>query len=151
MKTVKITLILGLLISIGFSNSIYAQYKYGSETNKCKTNLSIFYEYAKVGNYAPAEEPWNWCMENCPSSSKNLYKYGLLMKAKKYDIAAGVLATKTEPTGGNYVQVGKKYYDNSKADKAELAKNAPEIRSRTIKPAAFDATERKAVTGVGAP
>ena len=44
MKIVKTTLILGLLLSLGFGNSIYAQDKYGTDPNKCKTNLSIFYE-----------------------------------------------------------------------------------------------------------
>ena len=127
MKIVKTTLILGLLLSFGLGNSIYAQDKYGADPNKCKTNLSIFYEYAKVGNYGPALEPWNWCMENCPASSKNLYKYGLLMKAHEYDIVAGVIETKTEPTGSNFVKVGKKYYNNANADKVKLAKIAAEI------------------------
>ena len=45
-----------------------AKDKYGSEPDKCKTNLSIFYEYAKVKNYTSAYEPWKWCIENCPQS-----------------------------------------------------------------------------------
>ncbi|MCK5676942.1 MAG: hypothetical protein KAH72_00495, partial [Flavobacteriaceae bacterium] len=73
---------------LGITFSINAQDKYGSDPNKCKTNLSIFYEYAKVGNYTPAYEPWNWCMENCPASSKNLYKYGIKMAEDKYDKAS---------------------------------------------------------------
>ncbi|MCF6297946.1 MAG: hypothetical protein L3J08_08195 [Flavobacteriaceae bacterium] len=87
MKT-KITLMtMGLFLFLGTSIPTYAQDKYGSEPDKCKTNLSIFYEHAKVGNYESAQEPWEWCIENCPTSSKNLYKYGLKMAESRYDKA----------------------------------------------------------------
>lgn len=79
----KLGLAIGVFLLLGLV-TINAQDKYGSEPNKCKTNLSIFYEYAKVGNYKPAYEPWKWCIENCPKSSKNLYKYGLKMEEDKY-------------------------------------------------------------------
>jgi len=127
MKTLKTIMILGLILLLGLNNSIYAQDKYGADPDKCKTNLSIFYEYAKVGNYDAAEEPWNWCMQNCPSSSKNLYKYGLLMAEDKYDRAAGIMATTTEPVGATFKKVGKKYYNPAMANKAEMEKIAQEI------------------------
>lgn len=88
MKTKNTILTIGMILILGITFSINAQDKYGSDPNKCKTNLSIFYEYAKVGNYTPAYEPWNWCMENCPASSKNLYKYGIKMAEDKYDKAS---------------------------------------------------------------
>ena len=88
MKTKNTILTIGMILFLGITFSINAQDKYGSDPNKCKTNLSIFYEYAKVGNYTPAYEPWNWCMENCPASSKNLYKYGIKMAEDKYDKAS---------------------------------------------------------------
>ena len=127
MKTLQTAMILGLVLFLGTNNSIYAQNKYGADPNKCKTNLSIFYEYAKVGNDDPAIEPWNWCMENCPSSSKNLYKYGLLMAKDRYDEAAGIMETTTEPTGVEFKKVGKKYYNPLLANKAEMTKISAEI------------------------
>ena len=84
MKTKNTILTIGLVLFLGMTFSINAQDKYGSEPDKCKTNLSIFYEYAKVGNYKPAYDPWKWCIENCPSSSKNLYKYGIKMEEDRY-------------------------------------------------------------------
>ena len=81
-------LVMSFFLLIGISNS-YAQNKYGAEPDKCKTNLSIFYEYAKAKNYAPAYEPWTWVFENCPSSSKNIYKYGLLIAEDRYEKATG--------------------------------------------------------------
>lgn len=87
MKTKNTILAIGLFLFLGMTFSAYAQDKYGSDPKKCQTNLSIFYEYAKVGNYEPAYEPWSWCMENCPASSKNLYKYGIKMAEAKYDKA----------------------------------------------------------------
>ncbi len=127
MKTLQTAMILGLVLFLGTKNSIYAQNKYGADPNKCKTNLSIFYEYAKVGNYEPAIEPWNWCMQNCPSSSKNLYKYGLKMAEDRYDKAAGIMATTTEPIGVEFKKADKKYYNPLLANKAEMAKISAEI------------------------
>jgi len=123
MKAKKTVMMIGLFLFLGTTLSIYAQDKYGNEPDKCKTNLSIFYEYAKVGNYEPALEPWNWCMDNCPSSSKNLYKYGLKMIQARYNKAAGIIEIKgTAPKGANFKKVGKEYFDSSKANKAEMAK-----------------------------
>ena len=127
MKTIKKATILGLFLLIVSNYSIYAQDKYGADPDKCKTNLSIFYEYAKVGNYTSAVEPWEWCIENCPSSSKNLYKYGLLMAEDRYNKAAGIMAKGTKPTGDQFKNVGKNYYDLTKSNKAEMAKISEEI------------------------
>jgi len=81
-------LIFSLFLLAGISN-VYAQDKYGSEPEKCKTNLSIFYEYAKAKNYGPAYEPWTWVLENCPKGSKNIYKYGLRIAQDRYEKATG--------------------------------------------------------------
>lgn len=126
----KKTVIIGLFLLLGTTLSIYAQDKYGNEPDKCKTNLSIFYEYAKVGNYDPALEPWQWCMDNCPKSSKNLYKYGLKMIQARYDKAAGLIDVKgAAPSGANIKKIGKLYYDSSKSNKAEMAKIFLEINA----------------------
>ncbi len=82
------SVLFGLFLLAGISN-IYGQNKYGTEPDKCKTNLSIFYEYAKAKNYEPAYEPWTWVLENCPKSSKNIYKYGLIIAKDRYTKATG--------------------------------------------------------------
>ncbi len=81
-------LLFSLFLLAGISN-VYAQDKYGAEPEKCKTNLSIFYEYAKAKNYAPAYEPWTWVFDNCPKGSKNIYKYGLIIAKDRYEKATG--------------------------------------------------------------
>ena len=81
-------LLFSLFLLAGISN-VYAQDKYGSEPEKCKTNLSIFFEYAKAKNYAPAYEPWTWVFDNCPKASKNIYKYGLIIAEDRYEKATG--------------------------------------------------------------
>jgi len=81
-------LLFSLFLLAGISN-VYAQDKYGSDPEKCKTNLSIFYEYAKAKNYEPAYEPWTWVVENCPKGSKNIYSYGLKIAQYRYDKATG--------------------------------------------------------------
>ncbi len=69
--------------------SLYGQDKYGSEPDKCKTNLSLFHEAVKMGNYEAAMEPWKWCLENCPEASKIIYSDGIKMTEAIYDKNAG--------------------------------------------------------------
>ena len=88
MKRNVTNLVLSLILLLGVSEA-YGQDKYGADAEKCKTNLSIFYEYAKAKNYDPAYEPWTWVLENCPKSSKNVYKYGLKIAEHRYNNATG--------------------------------------------------------------
>lgn len=81
-------LVFSLFLLAGVSN-VYAQDKYGAEPDKCKTNLSIFYEYAKAKNYGPAYEPWTWVFDNCPQASKNIYSQGLKIAEDRYEKATG--------------------------------------------------------------
>jgi len=85
----NITQLLFSLFLLAAISNVYAQDKYGTEPEKCKTNLSIFYEYAKAKNYGPAYEPWTWVVENCPKGSKNIYKYGLKIAEDRYNKATG--------------------------------------------------------------
>jgi len=93
MKKLTISLIISFVMLIGLQ-SISAQNKYGNDVEKCKTNLSIFYEYAKAKNYDAAYEPWLWCMDNCPKGSKTLYTYGL--KISKSRLKKATPATKSD-------------------------------------------------------
>jgi tetratricopeptide (TPR) repeat protein len=49
------------------------------DVENCKANNSIFYEFAKNGNYADAIKPWTDLYNACPDYSKNIYKYGALI------------------------------------------------------------------------
>jgi tetratricopeptide (TPR) repeat protein len=130
MKTKKTVLALGLFLFLGLTLSIYAQDKYGSEPEKCKTNLSLFHEAAKMKNYKAAYEPWKWCLENCPESSKVIYSSGLKMAEAKYNKFAGELIPskgKKIVTNDHIFKVDRQYFDVSLANKAELLKIASEI------------------------
>ncbi|MCB0473508.1 MAG: hypothetical protein KDC69_04300 [Flavobacteriaceae bacterium] len=87
MKKNVTTLALSLFLLIGIGN-VFAQDKYGAEPDKCKTNLSIFYEYAKVKNYDAAYEPWKWCFDNCPAAHIGIYSQGLKIAEDRYEKAA---------------------------------------------------------------
>lgn len=88
MKRNVTNLMLSLFLLAGI-NVAYGQDKYGAEPETCKTNLSIFYEYAKAGNFDPAYEPWTWVLENCPKASKNIYSRGLKIAEHRYKNASG--------------------------------------------------------------
>ena len=130
MKTKKTVFAIGLFLYIGLTFSIYAQDKYGSEPDKCKTNLSLFNEAAKMKNYDAAYEPWKWCFDNCPKASKVIYSSGLKMIESKYDKSAGELTTikgQKIVTNDHIFKVDRQYFDVAKANKAELKKLASEI------------------------
>jgi len=130
MKTKKTVFAIGLFLYIGLPFSIYAQDKYGSEPDKCKTNLSLFNEAAKMKNYEAAYEPWKWCFDNCPKASKVIYSSGLKMVESKYNKFAGELTTikgQKIVTNDHIFKVDRQYFDISKANKAELKKLAVEI------------------------
>lgn len=54
-----------------------AQERSEEASTKCNQNHSLFYEYARNGNYADALEPWEALYNDCPELSKNIYKYGV--------------------------------------------------------------------------
>lgn len=113
------TLAMSLFLLIGIGN-VYAQDKYGAEPDKCKTNLSIFYEYAKVKNYDAAYEPWKWCFDNCPASHITIYSQGLKIAEDRYekaaagekDVASGLIDQVYEKRIQNFPKnLGKVYSD----------------------------------------
>lgn len=130
MKSAKTVLIVVMLFLTGGSFTGYAQDKYGSEPDKCKTNLSLFHEAVKMGNYDAAYEPWKWCLENCPEASKIIFSDGIKMAEDKYDMAAGRLELKKgekAPTNDNIVKVEKDYFDTTKLNKQQMAEHAIEV------------------------
>jgi hypothetical protein len=69
--------------------SAFSQDKYGETPELCKEKLSEFYEFARYKDYTYSYEPWLWSFENCPASSKNIYKYGLKIVEDRYEKATG--------------------------------------------------------------
>ncbi len=126
MKTKKTVWTLGMLLFLGATISINAQDKYGAEPDKCKTNLSLFSEAAKVKNYAAAKEPWQWCYDNCPKSSTAIYVYGVKMAEDAFNKAAGILPGKAKESE-TIIKVGREYFDISKSNKAEMDKIAQQV------------------------
>ncbi len=130
MKSAKTVLMAVVLLLTGGSFSAYAQDKYGSDPDNCKTNLSLFHEAIKMGNYQAAYEPWKWCLDNCPEASKVIYSDGLKMTKDKYDISAGkMVVNKGEKieTSDYILKVEKSYFDTSKLNKTEMGQHAQEI------------------------
>jgi hypothetical protein len=81
--------LLFILICLLSFEDAFSQDKYGEKPEDCKLKLSEFFEYAKNKDYQYAYDAWLWTFENCPKSSKNIYKYGLLMAEDRYEKATG--------------------------------------------------------------
>jgi len=130
MKLAKMLLIVLALFLSGGVSTAYGQDKYGSEPDKCKTNLSLFHEAVKMGNYSAAHEPWKWCVDNCPEASMVIYSDGIKMGEAQYDASAGEIAVKkggNAPTGDYVLKVESSYYDTSKSNKTEMVKYAKDV------------------------
>tara|TARA_R110002073_G_scaffold279026_1_gene442806 strand:+ start:35709 stop:37070 length:1362 start_codon:yes stop_codon:yes gene_type:complete len=69
--------------------SAFAQENTSETTEECRTKISLFYEYAKVGDYDNSYEPWLWCLDNCPDGSKNIYILGLKIAEDRYAKVTG--------------------------------------------------------------
>jgi len=139
MKAKITVLAMGLFLFLGMTVSTYGQDKYGSEPDKCKTNLSLFHEAVKMKNYTAALEPWEWCYDNCPEASKVIYSDGLKMFEAKYDAAAGVIVPKKGQkiqTSDDVIKVGRQYFNVSNVNKSELnsiAKDVEKVYAQRIK------------------
>ena len=130
MKAIKTVMTMGIFLLFGMTVSLYGQDKYGSEPDKCKTNLSLFHEAVKMGNYEAAMEPWKWCLENCPEASKIIYSDGIKMTEAIYDKNAGEIQVekgKKVVTNDHTFKIDKQYFDVSGIDKTVLAGNAREV------------------------
>lgn len=77
MKKGKIVVLVLAAILLASGSQIYAQGvkgpKYGSDSVKCITHLSLYREFYKQKNFEDAIPHWRWVFVNCPLSSQNLY------------------------------------------------------------------------------
>ena len=58
------------------ANAQWTGPKYGEDSIACITNMSLYRESYKQGNYNEAYIPWKKTIENCPMSSKNNFTNG---------------------------------------------------------------------------
>ena len=65
-----------LIIFLSSTMYVYGQGKYGLDSTKCISNISLYREYYKQKNYDEALAPWRWVFINCPKSTGNIYKNG---------------------------------------------------------------------------
>jgi len=65
-----------LFFVLFLSDGIKAQSKYGTDSVNCVMNLSLYREYYKQKNYDDALKSWRWVYNNCPASSRNIFKNG---------------------------------------------------------------------------
>lgn len=59
-----------------FGSEIKAQEKYGADSVKCVSNISLYREYYKQKNYKDATPHWRWVYQNCPASTEHMYADG---------------------------------------------------------------------------
>lgn len=86
MKTIVKSLVTGLLITLS-TVVVFGQkgvddgskYGHGEDSVRCVKNLSLYREYVKQGNFAPAIAPWQIVYTECPKSSKYIYIDGAKM------------------------------------------------------------------------
>ena len=53
--------------------------KYGNDSTKCVTNLSLYREYYKQKNYKDALSAWRYVFNNCPGVTENIFINGANM------------------------------------------------------------------------
>src|SRR5574344_2516649 len=75
-KRIKILL---TIFTIAFTYTATAQWngpKYGEDSIACITNISLYREAYKQGNYLEAYKYWKQTIQNCPMSNKNNFTNG---------------------------------------------------------------------------
>jgi tetratricopeptide (TPR) repeat protein len=80
MKKMRQTLTFLLLFSAfaGFSQ----------QADECNIKYNLFKGEFKAGNYANAYTDWLWVMDNCPTLSVNVYKYGIKIAEDRLENAS---------------------------------------------------------------
>ena len=130
-----------LILTLSYGDS-FSQSKYGVDSVKCITNLSLFREYYKQKNYMEALSPWRWTFQNCPKASGNIYKNGpVIIKSmikerpeqkKEYvDTLMLIYDQRIEYFGNEGYVLGRKGADLLRYDKSKFL-DANEILARSI-------------------
>ncbi|MDP3312254.1 lipopolysaccharide assembly protein LapB [Lutibacter sp.] len=81
MKKMRIILVLFVFVfatQLGFSQT----------EEECNIKYNLFKGDYKANKYDDAYENWMWCMDNCPTLTINIYKFGINIAFEKYDKAS---------------------------------------------------------------
>jgi len=86
MKTLVKSTLTAILVTISVI-ALYGQkgiedgsrFGHGEDSIRCLTNLSLYREYVKQNNYAPAIAPWQIVYSECPKASKYVFIDGVKM------------------------------------------------------------------------
>jgi tetratricopeptide (TPR) repeat protein len=78
MKKGSLIVLVFLAITMLAGSQLFAQQggkmpKYGNDSVKCITHLSLYREFYKQKNFDDAIPHWRWVFTNCPLASQNLY------------------------------------------------------------------------------
>ncbi|MGE0090313.1 MAG: tetratricopeptide repeat protein [Bacteroidales bacterium] len=85
MKTIAKFLSTGLLVVLAITAfgqkgiEDGSKYGHGEDSVRCVINMSLYREYVKQGNFAPAIAPWQIVYNECPKATKYLYIDGVKM------------------------------------------------------------------------
>jgi tetratricopeptide (TPR) repeat protein len=81
-KGLLTTFIITISVSISFGQKGIddgSKFGHGEDSIRCIKNLSLYREYVKQANYAPAIAPWQIVYTECPKSSKYIFIDGVKM------------------------------------------------------------------------
>ncbi|OFX84965.1 MAG: hypothetical protein A2W99_16305 [Bacteroidetes bacterium GWF2_33_16] len=62
-----------------------SKFGHGEDSIRCLTNLSLYREYVKQGNFAPAIAPWQIVYSECPKVSKYVFIDGVKLVTEAID------------------------------------------------------------------
>jgi tetratricopeptide (TPR) repeat protein len=85
MKTIAKFLSTGLLVVLAITAfgqkgiEDGSKYGHGEDSVRCVINMSLYREYVKQGNFAPAIAPWQIVYSECPRATKYIYIDGVKM------------------------------------------------------------------------
>jgi tetratricopeptide (TPR) repeat protein len=87
-KGLLTTFIITISLSLSFGQKGIddgSKFGHGEDSIRCIKNLSLYREYVKQGNFAPAIAPWQIVYSECPKSSKYIFIDGVKMVTDAID------------------------------------------------------------------
>ena len=135
-KIILSTLLVGTSFSAVAQDAPSATTDTDAKQQKCKEDLSAFYQFARQKNYADAYLPWLDLYNNCPEMSKNTYKYGVMIlndfiaketdatkKAEYFDLLMKVYDSRIQYFGNDAVMPKARILGNKAVD--YISNNTP--------------------------
>jgi tetratricopeptide (TPR) repeat protein len=136
-----------LLFLLAVAPMVFAQ-----ASSDCTIKYNLFKGDYNAKNYDKAYENWMWCMDNCPTLSVNIYKYGIKIAEHKLenateadkkaanDLVMRVYNQRLEHFPKNFADI----YDKIASHKADQGASEEEVYAWLEKAFKEDATEMSA-------